>query len=198
MRHPTVDIIDAAFLGRLDAAPVVVQPPVADDDPIHETHGPAEPPFVNRSFVEPGSPLDRLLRTVPDQWDAVADRIEAAAAAGRRVIAVVGGRRGEGRSTVVAGTAATLAARGRSVRCVAPAELAMLSWGERNIITLVDAGIWFAAGPLRMERVASLAQGYDAVIFVRRAADPPCPAVGDALARLGVSCLGEVETFSAP
>lgn len=190
------DSIDAAFLQRMEQAappePIAAAPAAADPD------GSADEASVPLACAEPDSPLGRLLRLVPDQWSAVADRIEAAAAAGQRVIAIVGGRRGEGRTTLVQGAAATLTARRQPVRCVVPGDLGGLEWRGREMITLVDAGIWFPPGPVRMERIVGLAQGCDAVILVRHAADPPSPARGEVFARLGVACLGEVETFATP
>lgn len=194
MKAPLVDVIDAAFLDRWARASLAE--PVADAAPAAQRPDGDAESTPAAAFVTAGSPLDRLMRLVPDQWAAVADRIDAAVAVGQRVIAFVGGRRGAGCTTLVAGAAAALSARQRAVRCVTPADLSTLEWGGRDLITLVDAGIWFPSGPLRIKRLAALAQGCDAVILVRHGADPACPAHGEALARLGVACLGEVETFT--
>lgn len=200
--RPSFDLIDAAFLGRLErtaaaALPEQVLPAVepAAVSPVVPPTGVTVEPVPD---LEPDSVLDRLLRLVPDAWERVADRIEAAGRQGHRVIAFAGGRRGEGRTTLMAGVAATLAARGRPVRCMTPGQAVPCGNVDREMPMLVDAGVWFPPGPLRMDRIAALAQGCDAVILVRRADEAPCPARGEALVHVGVACLGEVETFADP
>jgi hypothetical protein len=64
-------------------------------------------------------------------------------------------------------------------------------------IVLVDAGIWFPAGPIRRHRLLVASLGCDAAILVRRADRDPAPAQATALAAVGVTTLGEVVTFAA-
>lgn len=143
--------------------------------------------------------VTRLLEAVPSQWRNLADEIESARRAGRRVIAFTGGERGEGRSTIVAGVAAELRRRGRSVavRDRAPLLLSPDDADEARAadLVLVDGGPWFSTGPVRRRAVERAALGCDAVVFVRRAEVPPCPAWADTAAALGLTVIGEAVTF---
>jgi Mrp family chromosome partitioning ATPase len=140
-----------------------------------------------------------LLQEAAAQWAAVAKTVEQAVAEGARVIAVAGGARGEGRTTLVAGLAATLQARGKRAMVVAGslAETGetLLEKGSDQPVVIVDAGIWFPPGPIRRDRLATLSAGCDAVILVRRAVQPPSPARAAAIAQTGCRLLGEVLTF---
>jgi len=191
----TVDFIDRAFLRRM-AEPVVSRSRLADVAPAIGTLGP--------EVVQDRQPDDpvvsRLLVDCPQQWERLAERVEAACAAGSHVIAVASRGRGEGCSTTVRGLARVLLARGRDVTCRTPA-MAPSSWaadvesGRRPV--LVDAGVWFPAGPLHRGRLARLALDCHAVVLVRRAERPPCSACERALAAIGLEVLGEVVTFAA-
>jgi hypothetical protein len=70
--------------------------------------------------------------------------------------------------------------------------------GDAETIVVVDAGVWFPPGPIRIAPLSVVARYCDAAILVRRADEAPCPSRGAALARVGVECLGELETFVAP
>lgn len=185
----TLDWIDRAFAGRV-AAPTPAPP------------GPSLPESGSSPALTERTPvIERLLDAAPSEWDGLADAVEEAARNGRRVVAVTGGRRGEGRSTVVAGIEAVLRRRGRSVivsnkapflQAVADAHAARAA-----DIVLVDAGPWFASGPIRRASVERAALGCDGVIVVRRADAPPCPAWHAALGMVGVTVIGEALTFVA-
>lgn len=143
--------------------------------------------------------VEWLLQKAPDQWAALAVAVERAVADGLRVIAVAGGARGEGRTTIVEGLAATLTARGWHVVLVSgPLSEAgeALSGGDRHReLVLVDAGVWFPPGPIRRDRVTAMSIGCDAVILVRRATQAPSPARAAAIEQAGCTLLGEVETL---
>lgn len=187
-----LDSLDAVFLRRL--MPALSEAVAQETAPSAAAIGPAE--GVNQPL------LDWLLHTVPEQWAAVADTVEHAVADGLRVIAVAGGARGEGRSTLVAGLAATLSARGRRPIVVAgplaeAGETLRGSGGEHEMV-IIDAGVWFPPGPIRRERLTALSAGCNAVILVRRAAQPPSPARAVAIEQTGCRLLGEVLTFQEP
>jgi len=141
--------------------------------------------------------VSRLLVAGRDQWACLADEVAAARLAGHRVIAVAGGERGEGRTTLVACLSRVLRDRGREV--VVLGSVAALAtpdggpadggWLHDKRIVLVDAGIWFPPGPIRRQRLLVASLGCDAAILVRRAT---------ALAAGGVTALGEVITFAPP
>ena len=142
----------------------------------------------------PGAPLvDRLLHAAAPAWEAIARRVEDAHAAGAFVVAVTGGRRREGRSTVVACLARTLVARGRRVEVCDRAPVDADLRADAPIV-LVDAGIWFPGGPIRRGRVECESLGCHAAILVRQAGQPPCPARGEAIQAVGLVLLGEVLT----
>ena len=161
---------------------------------------PADPPRL----ADPGL-VTRLLAAGRDQWDVLAAEVEAARHAGHRVIAVTGGERNEGRSTLVACLAAVLRGRGRDV--VVLASTADLAAGDASPadggrlhdrrIVLVDAGAWFGPGPIRRHKLLVSSLGCDAAILVRRADREPAASRGAALAAVGVAPLGEVVTFAA-
>jgi len=153
---------------------------------------------------QPGddSLVDRLLRTVPDAWSHLAQRVEDAHRDGGLVIAVTGARHGEGRTTLVECLRRTLLARGRRVACCACApvdvETVLRADDPGGCIVLVDAGIWFPGGPLRRGWLERQSLGCNAVILVRRADQPECPARGVALEAVGLKVIGEVLTMSPP
>lgn len=193
----TLDWIDRAFVARAPkavvvpaGAPVAVAPAVARD---------AEP--VGQVGDGHERIVERLLAAVPSQWDALADAVDAVARNGRRVVAVTGARRGEGRSTVVAGVAAALRARGRNVATVARPPLLLTGDEAREAraadVVLVDAGAWFGSGPVRRGAVERAALGCDGVLLVRREDAPPCPARERVIESLGLALVGEAVTFAA-
>ncbi|MFM9197286.1 MAG: hypothetical protein ACKOWG_16425 [Planctomycetia bacterium] len=146
-----------------------------------------------------GTLVERLLRVVPDAWARLAGRVEDARRDGAEVIAIAGGRRGEGRTTLVECLTRTLAARGRRVESHARVPLELTTAGrDGGRIVLVDAGVWFPGGPLRRAWLERQSLGCHAVILVRRAADPACAARGTALEAVGLKVLGEVVTMAPP
>ena len=150
--------------------------------------------------------MQRLLAAGRDGWAALAAEVETARLGGHRVIAVTGGERGEGRSTLVACLTETLRGRGRDVVVLAStaelaADHAAPAAGGRlhdKRIVLIDAGVWFLPGPIRRHRLLVSSIGCDAAILVRRADREPAAAWASALAAVGVTPLGEVVTFAAP
>jgi hypothetical protein len=144
--------------------------------------------------------VERLLGVVPGEWQSLAERVEEACGRGTCVIAVAGGCPGEGRSTVVACLARTLADRGHMVEVLdrAPVELPAASGRSRCSIALVDAGVWFPGGPLRRSWLARRSLGCQAAILVRRADAPEWAGREAALAAVGVVVLGEVLTMAPP
>lgn len=137
--------------------------------------------------------LARLLVDAPLAWRRVADCVAEAHDRGRRWIAVTGSRHGEGRSTLVQGVAHLLRERGLKVECVDAPDPG--DWRD-DVLVLVDAGIWFPPGPLRRQPLAHRSLGCDAVIIVRRADQPPCPARAAMIESVGLELLGEVVTFA--
>lgn len=191
----TLDALDAAFIDRWRAAappPVTAPPPAgggvsAADPPVH----PLEADAAASGLV------DRLLAEAAPQWRAIADRIEAARGRGRRIIAVAGCDRGEGRTTLLAAVARVLRSRGREVVVVEPGDLpTAVGAAHDKRIVLVDAGVWFPPGPIRRQRLLFVSHGCEAVIVVRRAGRPVAPAIDAALEAIGVEPLGEVVTFA--
>jgi hypothetical protein len=146
-----------------------------------------------------GTLVERLLRVVPDAWARLARRVEEARHDGVEVIAVAGGRRGEGRTTLVECLARTLAARGRHVESheSVPPELPAAGRDGGRIV-LVDAGVWFPGGPLRRAWLERQSLGCHAVILVRRSDQPACAARTAALEAVGLEVLGEVLTMAPP
>jgi Mrp family chromosome partitioning ATPase len=153
-----IDIVDAVFLRRLHPDPAAPAAPSTAAE-IKSEPTPAEKPAVAAPVSTPPrsdtidvdeSLVEWLLKKVPQQWAALATTVEQAAADGRRVIAVAGGGRGEGRTTLVAGLAATLTARGWRAFVVAgplteAGETFLESDGDRQVV-IVDAGVWFPPG----------------------------------------------------
>lgn len=187
----TVDLIDHAFLRRLadpvvsDIAVATPLPPVADGG---QPPSPVQDPVVAA-----------LLATCPEQWARLADRVEAAWAAGERIIAVAGRARGDGVSTVVHGLAHVLRERGALMTCRehrAAGDRTGADSADDGRPVLVDGGAWFPSGPVHRGRLARAAFGCQAAILVRRASGRPSPAHAAALATLGVRVLGEVVTFA--
>lgn len=217
----SLDVVDAAFVHRLAVGPSrkpsapgpqprpAPRPPVAAVPVAVATESTAATPAASRSTPERRAAehpmVERLLALAPEEWKSLTDHVEAARQRGRRVIAVAGGRAGEGRTTLVRCLAATLRARGREVRCVEPHEIAVAAAGSDGLgpthdkrIVLVDAGIWFPPGPIRRSLVQVVSLGCEAAILVRRAGASGGLARQAALEALGIEVLGEVLTFSRP
>lgn len=212
-RMPSAERIDRAVQRAVQAArvpaaagnAVVASSPDRGSDGISALSAVAVAPAAARPVVDlappspppdpglEGSLVDRLLDAAAGAWDAIARRVEEAHAAGAFVVAVAGGRRGEGRSTVVACLARALAARGRDVevRDRAPVDAGLRADAP---IVLVDAGIWFPGGPIRRTRIERESLGCHAAILVRQAGQPPCPARGDVIRAVGLVLIGEVLT----
>jgi len=189
-----LDTIDAAFVRRWRTA--VPLAPVQRE----ATAGaavPVEPALPTTPVANERTLVDRLLVEAAPQWQAIADRIEAARGRGRRIIAVAGCERGEGRTTLVAAVAKALRSRGREVAVVEPEELAPhVGPTHDKRIVLVDAGVWFPAGPIRRPRLLVVSHGCEAAIVVRRARRPAAAAIEAALEAIGIEPLGEVVTFA--
>jgi hypothetical protein len=229
----SLDLLDAAFVRRLAdrdraaAVPRVERQRPAPRPPRAESAvvaAPIEPVFVNAPIepvasAAPAEPavvvaaprpvadpiVARLLALVPDQWDALARHCESARQRGRRVIAVAGGRAGEGRTTLVRCLAEILRARGRDVACADAADLAAVAAGpdgrgptHDKRIVLVDAGVWFPPGPIRRSLLQVASLGCEAAILVRRAGASGGFSRQAALEALGIEVLGEVLTFTSP
>lgn len=215
----TLDLLDAAFVARWRS---VAAPPAPAcragveempcDRPADalaasaETAEPGNPPEQMSHAVPADAPTDaptdaplveRLLRAAPDEWLGLARHVERARHRGRRVIAVAGCERGEGRTTLVACLAAALRARGCEVTCVEPADAAGVGGAAHDKrIVLVDAGIWFPPGPVRRQWLMVASLGCEAAILVRRADRPGIGPRAALLAGLGIEVLGEVVTFT--
>lgn len=217
----SLDVLDAAFVHRLAAGPRRI--PAAASPPPRPAVRPPGVPAAATPVAAPGSDapvvgttaperpvaehpmVERLLALAPDEWTALADHVEAARQRGRRVIAVAGGRAGEGRTTLVRCLATTLRARGREVHLAEPQDIAVATSGSIGLgpthdkrIVLVDAGIWFPPGPIRRSLLQVASLGCEAAILVRRAGASGGLARQAALEALGVEVLGEVLTFSRP
>lgn len=206
----TLDTLDRAFLDRWSTAfaGIASRPPESGGDGVDPRidSSPAvtpSPPAAMRPLpsVAAGATdsipvVDRLLTTAAAAWDAVADEVEAARLRGRRVIAVTACDRAAGCTTLVAGLARVLTARGRQVGVATggmdpPAEPA-----HGRGIVLVDAGVWFPPGRINRGRLMIRSAGCDAAILVRRE-DRPAPAGWSvALEAIGVEPLGEVISFA--
>ena len=165
--------------------------------------------------VIPDKVLGMLLEAVPEQWEALADRVVGAYAKGHRVIGIAGHRAQEGRTTIARGIAEVLRSRGRQVRYVGSSqELWRELVGSSHLwpqcqdqngcgelhdeedVVLVDSGVWFTPGPFRKQDIASRAFGCDAVLLVRHADVLPCPSRRQLLVSLGIYPIGEIVTFS--
>ena len=203
----TLDAIDRAFVARWQSrGPAVAAPPTTAPA---LPNGLAADHLGEPDHLVPASDPDlvpRLLVAGGRQWAILATEVEAARLAGHRAIAVTGGARAEGRTTLVACLARTLRDRGGDVVVVAGGMAALgprgapADGGRRHDkrIVLVDAGIWFPPGPIRRPRLLMASLGCDAAILVRRADREPAPAWATALAAVGVTVLGEVVTFANP
>lgn len=198
----TLDLLDAAFVRRWQTKP---RHPLPTDAPEPRQVPPPASVVPPVAIVPPAElPIGdgivpRLLAAAGPQWQALADRLEAARLRGCRVIAVAGGTAGEGRSTLVDCLVAVLRARGRDVLRLDAAELAARTGREPTHdkrIVLVDAGIWFPPGPIRRPRLLAVSQGCDAAILVRRSGAATATAWEAALAAIGIEVLGEVLTFT--
>lgn len=194
MTQAAIDLIDRAFIGRFQGEDIEG----AAFEPLESPPRGEEPRGGEQRDDRPAS--NALVPTpVPEAWAAIASELEAAAAAGCRVIAVVAVRRGEGCSTVAHGAVRALVARGRRAACVTTPPLQLASRDaavDGADIVVVDAGTWFPPGPIRRHLVARQAFGCDAVILVRRADRPRCEPQAAALTAIGLCVLGEVETFA--
>jgi hypothetical protein len=210
----TLDAVDRAFLWHADRArrhpsrPSQVRS-IGAAAAVSEAIAPrpAAAALVPAAAIHPqpitddgmGTLVDRLLRVVPHAWSHLAQRVEDAHRDGAEVIAVTGARRGEGRTTLVECLARALMARGRRVECHDRVPLELASAGrEGGTIVLVDAGVWFPGGPLRRAWLERQSLGCHAVILVRSADQPACPARGVALEAVGLKVLGEVLTMTPP
>jgi hypothetical protein len=210
----TLDAVDRAFLWHADRArrhpsrpPQVLSNGAAAAVSEAIVARPAAAALVPAAAIHPqpitddgmGTLVDRLLRVVPHAWSHLAKRVEDAHRDGAEVIAITGARRGEGRTTLVGGLARALMARGRRVECHDRVPLELASAGrEGGTIVLVDAGVWFPGGPLRRAWLERQSLGCHAVILVRSADQPACPARGVALEAVGLKVLGEVLTMTPP
>lgn len=215
----SLDAVDRAFLWHADQTrrrpsrppqshsdnplspmPAATSPSLVSAAPVPATavHG---QPIIRQPIVDDGvgSIVDRLLRIVPHALSHLADRVEDAHRDGAEVIAITGARRGEGRTTLVECLARMLSARGRRVECHDRVPLAPVSGGrDGGGIVLVDPGVWFPGGPLRMAWLQRQSLGCHAVILVRRIDQPACDARGTALEAVGLRVLGEVLTMTPP
>ena len=215
-----LDVVDRSFLWHADQARR--QPPRRPQAPCIAADGAVTEAVTETSRPQPsaatqvpdttaaivsslltddgmGSLVDRLLRVVPHAWAHLATRVEDAHREGAEVIAITGARRGEGRTTLVECLTQTLVARGRRVECLDRAPLEPASRGrDGGSIVLVDAGIWFPAGPLRRAWLERQSLGCHAVILVRRADQPACEARAAALEAVGLKVIGEVLTMTQP
>ena len=206
-----LDQIDAAFLARWQtaappaAAAVVPTPtPAAAAEELPPMQ--AEAPPIDELPALPSAPdattvADRLLAAAWPEWNGLAAHVESARLRGRRVFAIAGGEPREGRSTLVECLAATLRVRGRDVLCTTPTGVMSVTAPDSGPahdkrIVLVDAGIWFPAGPIRRQWLAACTLGCDAAILVRKADRKPAVARRAALEAFGVEVLGEVLTFT--
>ena len=210
----TLDAVDRAFLWHADRArrhpsrpPQVLSNGAAVAVSEAIVPRPAAAALVPAAAIHPqpitddgmGTLVDRLLRVVPHAWSHLAKRVEDAHRDGAEVIAITGARRGEGRTTLVGCLARALMARGRRVECHDRVPLELASAGRENgTIVLVDAGVWFPGGPLRRAWLERQSLGCHAVILVRSADQPACPARGVALEAVGLKVLGEVLTMTPP
>lgn len=190
-RAGVLDAVDLAFVRRLPgrqstAAAGVVASDCGASQP---RSGPREPRSAGIA--------DRLLAAVPDTWIGLSQAVEERHRAGSVVFAVAGSGPAEGRTTIVECLARSLAARGTAVEiaAAAPAEIPVPRPGQPSPIVLVDAGVWFPAGPLRRGWLERRSLGCHAVILVRRSDAPPCPQRGPACAAVGLNVLGEVVTM---
>jgi len=207
----TLDYLDQAFVDAWQSRTGDATDPRELAVPVAQAPAAPAPqvsaaPAAPLEGIEGDGLIDQLLHRGHAQWAGLADEIEAARLAGHRVIAITGGERGEGRSTLAVCLARTLRARGREVVLLAQGDPVSGDSGEPadggrlhdKRIVLVDAGIWFPPGPVRRQRLAVASLGCDAVILVRRTDRPPVPAWVAALAAVGVAVLGEVLTFAPP
>lgn len=211
----SIDAIDAAFLGRwgrdaearlparapeCQAGPRAAPRDPAAMDVVAQPAPLAEPVVAERMppGAMAGSVLERLLATAGPQWNRLAETVEGARSRGRRVIAVTGAERGEGRSTLVAGLAHVLRDRGRDVVEIGPEGIGGTAEPTHDKrIVLVDAGIWFPPGPIRRQRLVVASLGCEAAILVRRADRQAVPAREAVLESLGIEVLGEVVSFGS-
>jgi hypothetical protein len=208
-----LDQIDAAFLARWQTAappaaaalvPTPTPTPAAAAEELPPMQAEASP--IDELPALPSAPdattvADRLLAAAWPEWNGLAAHVESARLRGRRVFAIAGGEPREGRSTLVECLAATLRVRGRDVLCTTLTGVMTVTAPDSGPahdkrIVLVDAGIWFPAGPIRRQWLAACTLGCDAAILVRKADRKPAVARRAALEAFGVEVLGEVLTFT--
>jgi hypothetical protein len=192
----TVDLVDHAFLRRLAES---AAPEKDSAQPQPSIAACREPPVPREPLVPDDPVVSALLAEYPEQWARLAAHVEAAWAAGERVVAVAGRTRGDGVSTVVRGLVHVLQQRGAAVSCRdfhAARVGTPLESADDGRPVLVDGGVWFPPGPVHRGRLVRAAFGCHAAVLVRRASRFPCPAHAAALAALGIRVLGEVVTFA--
>ena len=125
----------------------------------------------------------------------IADRI---AEEGCRVVGIAGAGTTVGPGALAARIGDALAAHGwRVAQRSGPV---LLHPGDATTdaadVVLVVGGNWFPAGPVNIRRLVGQVCGCAAVVLVRPADRPPCPAHAAALESLGVSLLATVEATS--
>jgi len=181
-----MDRLDAAFLARLTGAPgddvtavVPVSRPVPPTTRIARSDGVSAP-----GPVGPNGSTGR--------WDAIVDRVVTAA---HRVVALAGAGTAVGLDGLAERIGAALAVRGIRVDCRRGPVLMQRvdAEGDDPDVILVVGGDWFPAGPVNVRRLVALACGCDAVVLVRPAARPPCPAHAEALAALGIALVASID-----
>lgn len=185
----TTDVLDQAFLARWNALACSLALPAACEPPA------VEPPVSFASappVAAADDSVDRLLATAPEEWQGLADEIEAARRRGRRVVAITASERAAGCSALVAGLVRILCRRGRDALGLPASGLPVDGPGHDKRIVLVDAGIWFPPGRISRQRLLVVTAGCDAAILVRKAGRPAPAAWGPALEAIGVEPLGEV------
>ena len=200
--HSSLDAIDVAFLARWKATAPPAAPAPEEAPPRLQQR---TPPLDELPALPPApdapSIVDRLLAAAWPEWNGLAAHVESARLRGRRVFAIAGGEPREGRSTLVECLAATLRVRGGDVLCTTPTGVTLVTAPDASPahdtrIVLVDAGIWFPAGPIRRQWLTACTLGCDAAILVRRADRKPAVARRAALEAFGIDVLGEVLTFT--
>lgn len=194
----TTDFLDQAFLARwnaLDCCPAVA-PQAAAAMPTTAVAAPLAVPSMPDALV-PDDVVDRLLASAAEEWQGLADEIEAARRRGRRVVAITSSERDAGCSALVAGLARILSHRGREAVGLPASALPADGPGHDKRIVLVDAGVWFPPGRISRQRLLVVTAGCDAAILVRKAGRPAPAAWGPALEAIGVEPLGEVISCAA-
>ena len=206
----TFDLLDNTFIKHAASS---VSSTASNDLPDSEntTMSPVAEVFGAASLVVANGVLARLLTTSPGQWWALSDHVFEAWRSGVRSIAVAGHCPREGRSTLIHGLELMLPHLGCPVRSYESSarwwqelvgDTERCQWHQcqsqkRADLVLVDAGIWFPPGRLRLRQLQLASFGFDAVIVVRRQDGVSCAGYEMALAETGVSVLGEVVCFAS-